>query len=283
MYSSNGKFPLHEAVARGDLDFIKLLLEKGANVNSIDDEDKTPIHVSSAYLHCNKLKIFELLLENGAHMEVKYRCTCKRYKMNYCSGECDCDHDPRDGPLHYSCIIGDVGMCKLLIQNGANIDAKGEDDNTPIHYMSGGYPHEPRMTLRILKVLLDSGANIEAENDHGMTPLLFACDYGFFEIVKLLLEKGASFSTRRSFRSFRIGGHNDEELTPLELASRNGHTEVVIVFREYISSKKIQSFFRIIMAKNIVNRLRMEPTNLFDPEFSIMRKSMLKIDDSWFF
>ena len=47
-------------------------------------------------------------------------------------------------------------------------------------------------------------------------------------------------------------------------------------------AEKIQSFFRIIMAKNVANRLRVEPDNLFEPEFSDRRKFLLKIDDSRF-
>ena len=52
--------------------------------------------------------------------------------------------------------------------------------------------------------------------------------------------------------------------------------------KKEVLASKIQSFFRIITAKNIANRLRMEPHNLFEPEFSERRKIILKIDDSRF-
>ena len=49
-----------------------------------------------------------------------------------------------------------------------------------------------------------------------------------------------------------------------------------------VFSRRIQCFFRVIVSKSIVNKLRMEPRNLFDPEFSDRRKFLLKIDDSRF-
>ncbi|KAK7409434.1 hypothetical protein QQX98_008395 [Neonectria punicea] len=43
----------------------------------------------------------------------------------------------------------------------------------------------------IVKLLLEKGANVEAKDDYGWTPLLWAAENGHEGIVKLLLEKGA--------------------------------------------------------------------------------------------
>lgn len=54
----------------------------------------------------------------------------------------------------------------------------------------------------------------------------------------------------------------------------------------YESALRIRWLFDNVKKKNeakcIVNNLRMEPDNLFDPEFSTMRKKMMNIDDSLF-
>ena len=44
----------------------------------------------------------------------------------------------------------------------------------------------------------------------------------------------------------------------------------------------IQGFFNIVIGKNIANRLRILPQNLFVKEFSDLRKTKLGIDSSKF-
>ena len=66
----------------------------------------------------------------------------------------------------------------------------------------------------------------------------------------------------------------------------NNNLEFANLIKEYIklykASTKIQDFFKVIVAKNTTSKLRMEPRNLFDTEFSDRRKIILKIDDSRF-
>lgn len=58
----------------------------------------------------------------------------------------------------------------------------------------------------------------------------------------------------------------------------------------YESALLIQNFPKTVnarieernLAQSVANKLRMEPDNLFDPEFSTVRKKMLRIDDSLF-
>jgi hypothetical protein len=47
-----------------------------------------------------------------------------------------------------------------------------------------------------VKVLLDSGANIEAKDKRGRTPLILAAQHGQVETVRLLLAKGADVNAR---------------------------------------------------------------------------------------
>jgi ankyrin repeat protein len=51
-----------------------------------------------------------------------------------------------------------------------------------------------------LRVLLDNGADIEARNEHGETPLFTAVDNHNPEMVKLLLEKGANVSAENNYK-----------------------------------------------------------------------------------
>jgi ankyrin repeat protein len=59
--------PLNVAVGKGDLEFVKKLIEYGANVNEIS-EDLSPLMIAARY---NKVEILQVLLANGANVFAK--------------------------------------------------------------------------------------------------------------------------------------------------------------------------------------------------------------------
>ncbi|MBS7233236.1 ankyrin repeat domain-containing protein [Flavobacterium psychroterrae] len=59
--------PLNVAVSKGDLDFVKKLIEYGADVNEIS-EDLSPLMIAARY---NKVDIMNVLLANGANASAK--------------------------------------------------------------------------------------------------------------------------------------------------------------------------------------------------------------------
>ena len=54
---SHGCTPLFIAAAFGDLEIMRLLLEKGAQVNAGDKAHCTPLMIASAYSHVNVVKL----------------------------------------------------------------------------------------------------------------------------------------------------------------------------------------------------------------------------------
>lgn len=50
-----------------------------------------------------------------------------------------------------------------------------------------------------VKVLLDKGAAVNAKTRYNQTPLFFACDRGYLEIAKLLIERGADVDAKDNF------------------------------------------------------------------------------------
>ncbi|MFG4003238.1 ankyrin repeat domain-containing protein [Flavobacterium aquidurense] len=59
--------PLNVAVGKGDLEFVKKLIEYGANVNEIS-EDLSPLMIAARY---NKVDILRVLLANGANASAR--------------------------------------------------------------------------------------------------------------------------------------------------------------------------------------------------------------------
>ena len=63
-------------------------------------------------------------------------------------------------------------MVKLLIDRGADKEAKIFLKGTPLHFAcAGGH-------LEVVKLLIELGAEKEAKGQFGWTPLHFACPYG---------------------------------------------------------------------------------------------------------
>ena len=178
---------LHFACCNSHTAVVKLLLNKGANIEAQNDEHWTPLHLACQN---GQTDVVKLLLNNRANIEAQ-----------------DNEHWT---PLHFACHDGHAKVAKLLLNNHANIDAQDNEHWTPLHLAcQEGY-------AKVVKLLLSNGANIEAQDNIQWTSLLLACQEGHAEVVKLLLDNGAN-----------IENQTNELRTPLHIACQGGHAKVV--------------------------------------------------------
>ncbi|MEX0940886.1 MAG: ankyrin repeat domain-containing protein [Candidatus Babeliales bacterium] len=87
-----------------------------------------------------------------------------------------------DTLLHAASLKGYSKIVKLLLENGAPINIKGNCGWTPLHRASGN--------PAVVQLLLEYGAPIDIQDNFGNTPLYWAKRYDHHEVVKLL-EKAA--------------------------------------------------------------------------------------------
>jgi len=88
--------------------------------------------------------------------------------------------------LHSACSRGYFEIVQYLIENGADINARGGDDNdTPLIWAVYNERNN------ISKFLVDKGANINARDKHGKSALNYAYERGEMDIHKYLKEHGA--------------------------------------------------------------------------------------------
>ncbi|EEH55292.1 uncharacterized protein MICPUCDRAFT_19380, partial [Micromonas pusilla CCMP1545] len=66
--------------------------------------------------------------------------------------------------LHWACHVGDELVAAALLSHGADVNAVGELDNTPLHVACANHH------LGIARRLLARGADVRAVNNYGTTP-----------------------------------------------------------------------------------------------------------------
>ncbi len=104
--------------------------------------------------------------------------------------------------LHFSSRWGHEYCARLLLEKGADPNAKADDGSTPLHVACEHGDEE------VVKFLLAGGADPNARNEYGSTPLHNAANHGCTRALTVLLQNGADPTIK------------DKTLnkTPLELA-----------------------------------------------------------------
>uniref|UniRef100_A0A4W5RJP0 Ankyrin repeat and BTB domain containing 3 n=1 Tax=Hucho hucho TaxID=62062 RepID=A0A4W5RJP0_9TELE len=146
-------------------------------------------------------------------------------------------------PLMYACVRGDEAMVQMLLDAGADINS--EVPNT-VHKHPSVYPETRQGTpltfavlhghVPVVQLLLDARANVEGSLQDGMenyteTPLQLASAAGNFELVSLLLERGADPMVGTMYRN-GISTAPQGDLNSYSLAAAHGHRNV---FRKLLS------------------------------------------------
>jgi ankyrin repeat protein len=155
------------------LDFIKLLLDRGAQVNQrliFETETHSASHVI-------------WLKEEGAT------------------------------PFFRAAYAGDVEVMKLLLAHGADPAVTTNDHTTPLMAAAGVgfilsvvHHRAPEEDMAAVKLLLDLGADVNAVNDQGVTALMGAAHKGSNEQVQLLVDHGAKLDARDKGKYCGDGG-----------------------------------------------------------------------------
>jgi ankyrin repeat protein len=118
--------------------------------------------------------------------------------------------------LIYTVRYGHQELTELLIARGANVNAKGRKDWTPLMVAAG------RGDNAMVKSLISRGADVNARNTYGTTPMIMAAASGDCETAKLLIKKGADMETKD------LNGDS-----PLSVAIKEGNGEVASLLRSH--------------------------------------------------
>lgn len=264
---------LNEAIKvshKGNLSLVKCLLEIGADPNSEDDLANTPL-INAAIK--NDVEAMKLLVAHKADpfmfntKQVSVIHIAASLHLNLCyegvkylleeAGIPPDYHDPvtKNTPLIAAASSNNVKTIELLLEKKANIDFQETDgysaltnacmtnsiDAAKILLKAKAKPDLKTNKSRVLRtqegctalyfacnsgyedivrLLLEHNANpnVRSEGD-GMTPLMFACNLKYYNIVKLLLQAGAHVNTQSNIS---IG-----QITALYIAAYNNDSGLV--------------------------------------------------------
>ena len=161
-----GSTPLHHAAGFGTLATMKMLLDKGADVNAPNKRQSTPLFWA---LH-DEAKV-RLLLDRAANINAK-------------------TSDGRS-PLYQVALMGNsIPVLRLLLEKGAKPEVKTLTGMTPLIAASG------RANVEAMRLLIENKADVNAKNAAGATALMAAAVTGNPQAVEMLLEKGADPKVR---------------------------------------------------------------------------------------
>ncbi|XP_069620959.1 ankyrin repeat domain-containing protein 26 isoform X4 [Ranitomeya imitator] len=190
---------VQRAASSGDVAKLRQLLPK-QDVNQVDKESRTPLHLACANGHLNVVK---LLIENKAKLNA-----CDNDNRTPVMKAIQCQHEPcatvllehradpnvvdvnENAALHLAALIPSMSIAVQLLEHGANINAMNKDGCTPL-ILAVTENHQEMMEL-----LIKEGADLNLRDSSGRTPLMIAASNGHISLVKYLLQNNADSSLK---------------------------------------------------------------------------------------
>ncbi|KAG8009433.1 Transient receptor potential cation channel subfamily A member 1 [Nibea albiflora] len=225
--------PLHLAVSLGHNNLVELLLSYSATDSNLQgDLGNTPLILACSI---NNFEALSILLKNGARL-------CQQNKLGHF-------------PIHAAAFAGAKKAMDVILKFG---EEAGHQTERHINYLDKSSSSPLHLAVRggnmeAIRLCIATGARIDQQQNDRSTPLHLACTQGATEVVKLMLSSfdqvediinltdgacqtplhryGRINTCHRLLETItdsRLLNEGDERgLTPLHLASREGHTKVV--------------------------------------------------------
>lgn len=235
------------AILNSDFDMIKLLVDKGADVNAArKDNDSTPMHRAA---QMGSMEIVTFLTQHGANLnkQNKRGRTPLRYAVAH--GHKEVAYYLFDKGARFNLERGEIeSILRFVIAGGMErlIDYVLEGQEVDFHKKTStgiSYLHNAAEggILGFAKRLLSEGLDIDEKNIYGWCPMHYAAYHGKNNMIDFLLTQGADISslTNDGKSPFHLARENEQLETAQLLQDKGAYTGVPKF--PYLSGKYIDS------------------------------------------
>jgi ankyrin repeat protein len=186
---------LFDAIRAGDLGAVTALVDGDASLVNLRNDQGIPVYAFALYNR--KPEIAALLESRGAMLDIFTAAMAGKTALveeMLAGNKSLVKLISADGwtALHLAAFFGHRDCAQALLNGGSEVNARSTNPmrNTPLHAGTAGRNAE------VIKLLIDFGADVNARQHGGWTPLHAAAQSGDVEIAKLLLENGAEIGIR---------------------------------------------------------------------------------------
>ena len=189
----DGTTALHTAAAKGDLASLNLLMTAGADPDTSDSLQATPLISAAAYGHTEVVRALLARLKKSSQLN-------RQDQRGYTA-------------LTYTAVAGNALIARLLLNHGADPKLESREKKSPAIY---AIEHEHP---EVVMALLAFGVNAHKKTASGATPLTCAVVNGHVELTKKLLSQGVKFPR----------DYDD----PVTIAADNGHAMIIDLLHKH--------------------------------------------------
>ncbi len=183
-----GRSPLWAAVEYRNLD-----------MNNKDQDSPTDNGVDRAPV----LDFIKVLLDKGAKPNVRTREVPPSRRWLYSLNDVSWVDFTGQTPFLRAALSADTATMRLLLQYGADPNLATPAGTTPLMAAAGvnwvvaqTYTESPEARLKAVELCLELGADVNATNSMGLTALLGAVNRGSTDIIELLARRGARLDVK---------------------------------------------------------------------------------------
>ncbi|MDI6447531.1 ankyrin repeat domain-containing protein [Anaerobaca lacustris] len=222
----DGETALHRAARQGHFEVAAMLAAHGADLEAERPDGYTPMHLA---LHRREKEIAEMLIDRGANVRVRAL-----------DGET---------PLHDAARLGDRDLVERLMAAELDVNAQSNRFVTPLLAAVEGMARaESDEHNDVIESLVTAGADVNVQNLQGDTPLLMAATRGRLTLAEFLIAHDADVNAANRdghtplIRAIR---HSDPAILELLIANgadinaRTGDHETVLILATTMGNKTL--------------------------------------------